>query len=128
MPFILILGVVFLASASTADVVSAAEGSPSIEQLLTSGGALGVLVAIVLAFYSGRVLTKTSSDERVKTVSDMWTERFADERAEKEAWKSQAQQLTPAVAKMADELEEANQRDEAWKAAFTRGEVDRRQG
>ena len=98
----------------------------SIEQLIQTGSAVTILAAIVLAFYTGRVMTKTASDHIVETITRMWAERFADERAEKEAWKAQATQLTPAVSKMADELEEANERDEAWKAAFMQGN-DRRQ-
>ncbi len=96
----------------------AADSSPSIEQLLTSGGALGILTAIVLAFYTGRVTTKTQSDDRVAFTVKMWEERFADERAEKEAWKSQAQQLAESTATMATELEQANERDEEWKRAI----------
>lgn len=92
------------ADAATTDI--------SIEQLITSGGALTILAAIVLAFYSGRVTTKPASDERVTVVTTMWEARFADERAEKEAWKSQAQQLAPAVAAIAEELAEANRRDD----------------
>lgn len=90
----------------------------SIEQLITSGSALTILAAIVLAFYSGKVVTKAAHEATLSQVTAVWEARFADERAEKEAWKSQAQQLTPSVASMAAELESANERDDAWKAAL----------
>ena len=100
----------------------------NIQDLLTSGSAVTILAAIVIAFYTGKVQTKTQSDAALKVISEMWVERFNDERAEKEAWKAQATQLTPAVAKMASELEEANARDELWKNAITaEGFRDRRQ-
>lgn len=98
----------------------------SIEQLITSGGAISILAAIVLAYFTGRVYNKNQVDERLAELNRLWTDRFADERTEKEAWKTQAQQLAPAVAKIADELEEANERDATWKAALAEGTVDRR--
>ena len=96
--------------------------------LLTRGGPIGILAVIVVAFYTGRVVTKTSVTETIATLTKMWEDRFNDERADKEAWKAQAQQLAPAVAEMAEELEAANHRDEAWKAALAKvdGMPDRR--
>lgn len=100
---------------------------PTIDQLITSGGALAILAGCVLAFYTGRVVTKASADETLKMIIDVWRERLAEERADKEAWKAQAQQLTPAVAKMADELEEVNSRDEEW-VRLLAASGDRRRG
>jgi threonine dehydrogenase-like Zn-dependent dehydrogenase len=98
----------------------------SIENLITSGGALGILAAIVLAFYANRVMTKSTADDRVAVVTTMWEARFADERAEKEAWKSQAQQLAPAVAAIAEELSEANRRDDDMRKLLESIGADRR--
>ncbi|HEX5016531.1 MAG TPA: hypothetical protein VFX15_02970 [Actinomycetes bacterium] len=103
------------------------------EQLITTGSGILILAAIVIAFYTDRVLTKSNHEASIKALTEMWADRFADERAEKEAWKAQAQQLAPAVAEMAEELEAANARDEAWKTAFLskidspEGAPDRRQ-
>ncbi len=98
-------------------------------QELAQLGAAGVLAVVVIAFYTDRVVTRKSADDRVAVVAAMWQDRHADTAADRDAWKAQAQQLAPAVGKMADELEEANERDEQWKQAFTRNaeQPDRRQ-
>lgn len=99
----------------------------SVEQLITTGSGVLILSAIVIAFYTSRVITKEAHNGIVDLITKMWQERFDEVVAEKEAWKSQALQLTPAVASIAEELEEANRRDEVWRRAFTEGAVaDRR--
>jgi hypothetical protein len=74
----------------------------SVEQLITTGSGILILSAIVIAFYTSKVMTKSDHNAIVELVVKMWTERFNEVYAEKESWKSQAQQLTPAVASIAE--------------------------
>lgn len=99
----------------------------NLEQVLQTGGALAILGVIVIAFYRNNVQTTAAVEKRIGDIVALWSIRFSDERAEKEAWKAQAQTLAPAVAKIAEELELANERDEKWKKFIADGLADRRQ-
>jgi len=85
---------------------------------LTQIGVAGLLAVIVIAFYTDRVETKRSCDNRVAIISQMWAERFADVTVDRDGWKAQALQLAPAVEKLADELEERNALDEQRQKAL----------